>query len=79
MEASFHHPIRCATVSSQEGRWTSFSYNSNWYDASLAYHSHTPHFLATRLAGVVAARLHQVESPLSLSIFATRHHFADNH
>jgi hypothetical protein len=81
METSFHDTVWCAVPIYPPRRKDDFSlsHTSHLYNASLAYHSHTPYVLATRLAGVVVARFHQVESPLSLSIFATRHHFANNH
>jgi hypothetical protein len=81
METSFHDTVWCAVPIHPPRRNDDFSLSltSHLYNANLAYHSHTPYFLATRLAGVVVARFHQVESPLSLSVFATRHHFANNH
>jgi hypothetical protein len=81
METSFHDTVWCAVPIYPPRRNDDFSLllTSHLYNANLAYHSHTPNVLATRLAGVVAARFHQVESPLSLSVFATRHHFANNH
>jgi hypothetical protein len=81
METSFHDTVWCAVPIYPPRRNDDFSLSltSQLYNASLAYHSHTAHFLATRLACVVVARFHQVESPLSLSIFATRHYIANNH